>query len=306
MVRSMAPRPPPPSAPHLDRGDCHPVPTAGTIGAMARCALCAMPATHGLLCDGHRKGIGRGGLTPEQIASRRADGAAAVLDAWGTAWAVAAPTVIGRVPAECDLTLFHASVSAQHARLEAAGPSWRVVDLGSKNGTFVDGVRVEAAPVTDGAKLGFGETELYFVDRALTSAAPATGPGRTAPSRRDRLVFTAAVTTATGARVELAQRVEGGVVRVGGTRLELARLEFQLLQLLTEARRDAPSAELAYLSWSAVAERLEFRSYEADSENVRELVRRVRRKLDQAGMPELIESRHGVGYRLSAAPEVEA
>ena len=75
-----------------------------------------MPAGPGLLCAGHRKGISRGGLTPEQIASRRATGAAAVLDAWGTAWAVATPTVIGRVPADCDLAAMRGA---------AGKPAWR-------------------------------------------------------------------------------------------------------------------------------------------------------------------------------------
>ena len=247
-----------------------------------------MPSSVGLLCDGHRKAIGKSGLTPEQIAARRATGAVGVIDAWGVGWAIGAPTVIGRVLADCDLTLLHGSVSAQHARLEQHGETWRVVDLGSRNGTYVDGVRIEAAPLTDGAQLRFGEVDLYFVERVIAGAAATTGPGRTAPSRRDRLVFTAAVTTATGARVEL------------------ARLEFHLLQLLTEARRDAANPELAYLPWTAVAERLEFRSHDADSENVRELVRRVRRKLEHAGVPELIESRHGVGYRLAGDPEVAA
>ncbi|MBK9033517.1 MAG: FHA domain-containing protein [Myxococcales bacterium] len=263
-----------------------------------------MPSGRGLLCDGHRKAIGKSGLTPEQIAARRATGAASLIDAWGVGWAVGDPCVVGRVLADCDLTLLHASVSSQHARLERLDGVWRLVDLGSRNGTYVDGVQIEVAPLADGARLRFGEVDLYFVERAVASAASPAGPGRTAPSRRDQLVFTAAVTTPTGARVELAQRIEGGVVRVAGTRLELARLEFHLLQLLTEARRDAVTPELAYVPWTAMAERLEFRSRDADSENVRELVRRVRRKLEQAGLPELIESRHGVGYRLAAAPEV--
>jgi pSer/pThr/pTyr-binding forkhead associated (FHA) protein len=270
---------------------------------MARCALCTMPASHGVLCDGHRKSITSVSLTPEQIAARRTTGAASLIDGWGTAWAVGDPTVIGRVLADCDFTLLHASVSTTHARLDRGGASWRVTDLSSRNGTFVDGVRVDAAPLTDGTRIRFGEIELYFVERGLIANDSPSGPGRTAPSRRDQVVFTAAVTTASGERVELSQRVEGGVVRVGGSRVELARLEFHLLQLLTEARRDAASPDLSYLPWTAVAERLEFRSYDADSENVRELVRRVRRKLQSVGVPDLIESRHGLGYRLAGAPD---
>jgi DNA-binding response OmpR family regulator len=144
---------------------------------------------------------------------------------------------------------------------------------------------------------------MFFLDRPLPRAEQPTGPGRTAPSRRDQLVFTAALRTLAGTRIELSQRVEGGIVRVAGAGVDLGRLEFRLLQVLTEARREAVDADQAYMSWSKVADQLDFRSYEADSENVRELVRRVRRKLTQAGIEERIESKHGVGYRISAAFE---
>lgn len=55
---------------------------------------------------------------------------------------------IGRAP-DCDLVLDHPSVSRRHAELRREHGAWRVRDLGSKNGTYVDG-----APVTDGADLG--------------------------------------------------------------------------------------------------------------------------------------------------------
>ncbi|MCE9572702.1 MAG: FHA domain-containing protein [Deltaproteobacteria bacterium] len=266
---------------------------------MARCVLCTMPASTGVLCDAHRKSIAASSLTPEQIASRRATGTAGLIDPWGVVWAIGDPTVIGRALQDCDFTLLHASVSSVHARIERAGEGWRVIDQGSRNGTCVDNVRVEAAPLVEGARLRFGEVDLLFVDRSLPGVAVPSGPGRTAPSRKDRLVFAASLTATSGERIELTQRVEGGIVKLGTARVELARLEFHLLQLLTEARREAATADLAYLPWAQVAEKLEFRSYEASSENVRELVRRVRRKLQQHGIPDLIESRHGLGYRLA-------
>lgn len=277
----------------------------GTITHMARCALCSLPASQGHLCDGHRKAILSPGLTSEQLASRRADGAASLIDPWGVAWPAGDPMVVGRSLEDCDLTILHSSISHIHAVIERAGNGWKVVDKGSRNGTFVDGVRVaEETILVDGARIRFGEVAMFFLDRSLPRAEqPPTGPGRTAPSRRDQLVFTAALRTAAGARIELSQRVEGGIVRVAGAAVDLGRLEFRLLQVLTEARREAVDADQAYMSWSKVADQLEFRSYEADSENVRELVRRVRRKLSQAGIEELIESKHGVGYRLSAAFE---
>ncbi len=277
----------------------------GTIPTMARCALCALPASQGYLCDAHRKTILFPGLTSEQITSRRSEGAAALVDPWGLAWPVGDPTRIGRSAPECDLTLLHSSVSLVHAIIERDGDGWRITDKGSRNGTFVDSARVESARLSDGARVRFGEIALFFVDRALAHSEPTAGPGRTAPSRRDQLIFTAALRTASGSRIELSQRVEGGIVRVAGTAVDLGRLEFRLLQVLTEARREAADPDHAYLSWSKVADQLDFRSYEADSENVRELVRRVRRKLHNAGIEELIESKHGVGYRISASYEAQ-
>ena len=277
---------------------------AGTIAVMARCALCTLPANQGYLCDAHRKAILSPGLTSEQISSRRSEGAATLVDPWGNAWPIGDPMIIGRSLGECDLTLLHSSISLVHAAIEREGDGWKVVDKGSRNGTFVDSTRVaESARLTEGARLRFGEVAMFFVDRPLAHAEQATGPGRTAPSRRDQLIFTAALRGANGSRIELSQRVEGGIVRVAGAAVDLGRLEFRLLQVLTEARRETADPDQAYLSWSRVADQLDFRSYEADSENVRELVRRVRRKLQHAGIEELIESKHGVGYRISAAYE---
>jgi hypothetical protein len=276
----------------------------GTITHMARCALCSLPASQGHLCDGHRKALLSPGLTSEQLASRRSEGVASLIDPFGVAWAVGDPTVVGRSLEDCDLTVLHPSISHIHAVIEKNGNGWKLVDKGSRNGTFLDGARVtDEAVLVDGARIRFGEVAMFFLDRPLPRSEQPSGPGRTAPSRRDQLVFTAALRATNGARIELSQRVEGGIVRVAGAAVDLGRLEFRLLQVLTEARREAVDADQAYMSWSKVADQLDFRSYEADSENVRELVRRVRRKLSQAGIEELIESKHGVGYRISAAFE---
>lgn len=56
-----------------------------------------------------------------------------------------------------DLVLHHPEVSRHHARFEPAGSAWRLVDLGSTNGTWVNGVRVEGAIVAAGDEVMFGE-----------------------------------------------------------------------------------------------------------------------------------------------------
>jgi hypothetical protein len=268
---------------------------------MARCALCSFVATRGYLCDAHAKGIATHSLTSEQIVATTSDGAATLLDAWGSPVPVAARTTIGRDPQSCQIALLHPSISMVHAHLVRDGARWMIEDAGSRNGTFVDDERVSSEVVSAGARLRFGDVAFHFVEQVLPPLPRPEGPGRTAPTRRDQLVFSARLQTPAGTRVELSQRIEGGIVRANDALIDLGKLEFRLLQVLTEARRGATDPDLAYVAWPQIAERLEFRSYEADSENVRELVRRVRRKLQNAGVDDLIESKHGVGYRVCGA-----
>lgn len=72
--------------------------------------------------------------------------------------------LIGRSPS-CGLKIQEAYVSAQHATLRWGGARWELKDLGSRNGTFLNGVRLEggkAHVVARGAQLAFGsESELW-------------------------------------------------------------------------------------------------------------------------------------------------
>ncbi len=109
-------------------------------------------------------------------------------------------------------------------------------------------------------------------------------------------------TTMAGRIVELTAQETGGVARVGDAVVLLARMEYSLLHVLTERRRLVRDPERAFVAWSEIAHSLDFRSVGADSDNVRELVRRVRRKLSSAGLDDLIDSRQGIGYRLNGTP----
>jgi hypothetical protein len=63
---------------------------------------------------------------------------------------------IGREPA-CDMTLADITVSRWHASLSRAEGSWLLDDLGSTNGTRVNGWRVTApTPVGPGDRVSFG------------------------------------------------------------------------------------------------------------------------------------------------------
>lgn len=75
------------------------------------------------------------------------------------------PTLaIGRGP-ECDIFLNDVTVSRSHAVLELVGGEVSVRDVGSLNGTYVDGVRVDKAQLADGDVLQVGKFQMVFMNR---------------------------------------------------------------------------------------------------------------------------------------------
>lgn len=78
---------------------------------------------------------------------------------------------IGRNP-DSDLQIDHPSVSREHAQLQSLeGGGWRLVDLQSKNGSFVNGARVAAETLAGASWLRFGDVHCEFA--ALDSSASA-------------------------------------------------------------------------------------------------------------------------------------
>ena len=71
-------------------------------------------------------------------------------------------TVLGR-EGDGVVPLPSPSVSRQHAAVVIEGTAARLRDLGSKNGTFVDEMRVERPiALRDGARLRFGTLEVIY------------------------------------------------------------------------------------------------------------------------------------------------
>lgn len=64
---------------------------------------------------------------------------------------------------DCDVVLNDASISRKHFRLEKNGPTYRLVDQGSGNGTLVDGARVTDEDLAHDARIKVGTTVLRFV-----------------------------------------------------------------------------------------------------------------------------------------------
>ncbi len=80
--------------------------------------------------------------------------------------------LIGRAgPPKCSLTLDAPHVSGVHAVLRWTGHDWELKDQGSRNGTYLDGVRLDPGAiraVRKGCRIGFGlpEQEWEIVDES--------------------------------------------------------------------------------------------------------------------------------------------
>ncbi|MEE8360618.1 MAG: FHA domain-containing protein, partial [Gemmatimonadales bacterium] len=95
----------------------------------------------------------------------------------GERFTVRVPVVnIGRAEYN-DIVVSHESVSQAHAKLQRRDEVWILSDLGSTNGTTVDGVRVEdETPLSPGSTIVIGEVPMLF-DPAEGGPAVEIPPG---------------------------------------------------------------------------------------------------------------------------------
>jgi adenylate cyclase len=95
-------------------------------------------------------------------------------------------TTLGRHPSN-TVRLVDREVSKEHATIERMGRDFILRDLGSSNGTFVNGKRVAELRLRDGDEISLGTSKLIFhtgeppVASAPPVASPAASPGRAAP-----------------------------------------------------------------------------------------------------------------------------
>lgn len=69
---------------------------------------------------------------------------------------------LGRM-SSCDVTVADSTVSREHAALVRRGDRWWIVDLGSTNGTTVNGVRAAEQPVGPGDRIVLGDAAVELV-----------------------------------------------------------------------------------------------------------------------------------------------
>src|SRR3954467_1359520 len=83
-----------------------------------------------------------------------------------------APMLVGRAPT-CDVPVFDPTVSRRHAELSLAPGGVKVTDLGSANGTFVNGEKITGDRMARGGDVvTFGKVVFKLQDSAPPRAMP--------------------------------------------------------------------------------------------------------------------------------------
>src|SRR5438128_680142 len=91
---------------------------------------------------------------------------------------------LGRDPTN-DLSFEDATVSGRHCEVIVQDGAVRVRDLGSTNGTFMDGQRVQEALLLPGHTVHLGSVEIALELAPAHIAIPTLAPGPTAPFLAD-------------------------------------------------------------------------------------------------------------------------
>lgn len=87
-----------------------------------------------------------------------------IIDVDGTRYILTgAITIIGR-GSSCDITVDDTGVSRQHLELRVTPSGVIATDLGSTNGSFVEGHKITAATLLDGNTITIGRTRIMFWD----------------------------------------------------------------------------------------------------------------------------------------------
>ncbi|MBZ0237438.1 MAG: FHA domain-containing protein [Deltaproteobacteria bacterium] len=277
------------------------------------CPRCGDAPGVGVLCGACAGAIvPRDGLLPDHVRSTRAraDAAGWLVDGFGAAHPIGVNATVGRGPTG-DVIILDGSVSRDHAELTRGEGGWQLRDLGSRNGTQLDGQRVNGrALLPRRALVRFGDIAFVFIGDAVPLPDPGIRSIATGHAAGDA-VFRY---TMRGGEVELCLVGARNDTQAGGAllyrphgqtawaELSLPPLEFQLLRMLCDralADSAGPTKVRGCVPTRQLARELPFQSRYANEENVRQVVRRVRASLASIGADGLVEAVPGRGYYLT-------
>ena len=88
----------------------------------------------------------------------------------GMEWAFKTSQIVMGRDEDCELVMSDIAVSRRHAQITLDGERFVLTDLGSGNGTYLNGVRIQSQELSPGDEITVGERTLRFVE--LTEAPP--------------------------------------------------------------------------------------------------------------------------------------
>jgi hypothetical protein len=174
---------------------------------------------------------------------------------------------IGRAE-DCDIVINDARASRRHARVLRRDDYIVIEDLGSRNGTIVNNVRInEPRILKDGDEIAIAGASYRFVDPNSTIADASAPMLEVKPDARE--------------------------VRLRGIELDLTQKERALIWLLHQNRSAVCTKyEISQAVWPEYNEVSDY--------NIEGLVSRLRGKLEEDPKnPKLLITVRGVGYKLS-------
>lgn len=281
------------------------------------CPICRNnEPTAGLLCEGCRDELcGPVQIAPEQITVQgsSAVSTAALIDVWGRPNRIGHPASIGRNIDTDGLSILHGSVSRRHATLGLEGGIWKLRELGSVNGTIVNGQLVgDVVTLRDGDHVQFGPFGFYFIEDA--TRFPPTRIARSSSTtirpydRAQTLDLHADPLPSASFVFRQPTGGGGGLVEIDGIQVQLTLAQFELLSILAErmaSDEKSPLETRGFIDASMLLRCLSLDSNEPSEDSVRHLVQRVRRALAKANVRVTLESKHRLGYRLGAVPRIK-
>jgi len=183
-------------------------------------------------------------------------------------------THLGRA-IENEIVIVSKRASREHAHIRREGRKTFLDDLGSTNGTYLNGERVLGSmQLRDGDQIAIGEVKFTFHDPDTTT--------RETPFP------------------ELEVNIEAGIVRLNRHAVQLSPKEFALLAHLYENRGKVCSKdEIGRTVWAEYQTGI----YDYQIEN---LIRRLRTKIEEnANSPVLLITVRGMGYKLLGKTDME-
>ena len=99
----------------------------------------------------------------------------------GMEWSFKVPKVVVGRDEDCELVMSDIAVSRRHAQITLEGERFVLTDLGSGNGTFLNGLRIESQELSPGDEVSIGERTLRFVELSQAPPTAAAHPVSAGP-----------------------------------------------------------------------------------------------------------------------------